>query len=714
MKASEIIRSVFVTERIKRLTQLTLDGKMFPYPTPTEYDLDCFLPEMERQVGCTCQYIENQSPVINEYSALPGLLSFDDTCVGDAFNMCGHDHAGNAMGQFYEKVIDNLTSICWQHATGDYFKVLNKGIAGIVKEIEKSLACHTREEAIAFLTGMKKVCASIVKWAHKCGAVAAELASTTRNIQYKRNLEHLAKALSSVPEKPAESFYEALVCMTVCYSFNPDSFGTLDRYLEPFYNRDTESGILTRDEAKELLQEFLLVPQARNTPGVHWTKGGQSHFCIGGYDIRGEDGFTELSRLIVESLMELPTYIPEITFRWTPKTTHEDFYYVMDCERKDKNKRIAFTNDARRIQCLTEICGIPYEKAICYTLVGCNELAFPGSIAASTSKGNVLRCIDTLFHKKSAQTETAETFEVFYRLFEAELYRDLDAIYEFDDKLNLRRAKDVSFVSSIFFNDCIENAKSLTQGGGNTAVAAPMLIGMVNVIDSITVVKQFVYDEKRISMGELIAALQANWQGYEDLHSLIEKKADYFGNDLERSNEVARMVYHSIYLYLKGKRTVFGYPIIMGDHTGYPNYFVWFGAGTRATPDGRYSAEPVKFGLFQRKYDRNSLTAHLNSIAGADPDGISCGNTVSNITVEQAVVQDDDRFEKLVTTMETYFKQGGIQFQLNYTSPEDLKNAQKKPDDYRNLRVRVTGFSEYFVKLEEEVQNDIISRTATG
>ena len=140
-----------------------------------------------------------------------------------------------------------------------------------------------------------------------------------------------------------------------------------------------------------------------------------------------------------------------------------------------------------------------------------------------------------------------------------------DIVYEYDNKYNRERAKDINYISSLFFNGCIENAKSLTQGGGRIAIASPMLLGLTNVIDSLITIKQFVYDEKLISMDELIAALAANWVGYEALHTIIVKKGVFFGNDDPRSNAVARRFYDSLYRYLKDKRNAFGYHFLVGD-----------------------------------------------------------------------------------------------------------------------------------------------------
>jgi formate C-acetyltransferase len=277
---------------------------------------------------------------------------------------------------------------------------------------------------------------------------------------------------------------------------------------------------------------------------------------------------------------------------------------------------------------------------------------------------------------------------------------------------NSERAKDINYLSSIFFQGCIEKAKSLTQGAGDIVIASPMCIGITNVIDSLIVVKQFVFDEKVVPMSELIKALQANWVGYEDLQAVILKKGDFFGNDTQRSNYVAQKLYQSLYEYLKSKKNIFGYQWLIGDLLGYNEHHKWFGEVMKATPDGRMAGEYLKFGLGQSGgKDRNGLTALLNSIAKLDPNGIGCGSTVTNVTIDEQLIKNDENFEKTVDMFETYFKNGGVHFQLTYVSKEDLIKAKQTPEEYKNLRVRVTGFSDYFVKLRESIQDDIIART---
>ena len=703
-----------MNQRIKKLTELTLNGDMCVSPVKTEFDReDLFLSKIEREVKRLCEYIKNQQPMITEYSKLTGFFRCDGSVVGDAFSRGGHKATEEAMSYFYLKPIDNLSTMEWQHATADYKKVLEKGINGIIGEIDSSLKIHKKQEETEFLNGIKKVAEALIEWAHICSEKAAKLAAEVTDTEHKENLIRLSNALLNVPENKPSGFYEAVLSIYVCFSADPDSVGTLDRYLTPFYRYDIENGIITREEAKEYLQELFLMIQAKNPP-THFlfTRGAESHFCIGGYLPDGRDGFNEGSHLIVESLMELPIYTPQITLRWTEKTPHDVLRFMMDAERNDINKRIAFTNDEKRIKCYTEICGIPYERAVSYTMVGCNEPAFLGAITGSNSKGNILKSVETLFHKKSESIINAKSFNEFYETFEKELFSDLKKIYDYDDKYNLLRARDINYLSSLFFNGCIKNAKSLTQGGGDVVIASPMLIGITNAIDSLITVKQFVFDEKLFTMQELVNALKADWHGYEDMRNVIIKKGKFFGNDDDLSNSAAQRLYESFYRYLKDKRNVFGYHLLIGDLLGYNEHHKWFGEKTKSTPDGRFAGDLLKFGIGQSEgRDRNGLTALLNSVAALDKNAISCGSTVTNISLDEQLIKNDEYFDKTVDMFETYFKNGGIHFQLTYVSKADLLAAKKNPENYGNLRVRVTGFSEYFVRLKDSIQDDIIERT---
>ena len=703
-----------MTERIRELAALTMAGKMYAKPTKTTFDpKDASLPRQERESKQLCEYILNQEPKLTEYSAFTGYFNFDGSVVGDAFRRGGHKSFETMRRLFHIKPIDNLSTFEWQHAVADYAKVLDKGIYGLIDEIDASLARHTGVEEIAFLKALRRVANAMIAWADKCADRTAAFAEGVENAAYKKNLLRLSEALRRVPAHAPKTFYEAILTIYVCFSADPDSTGTLDRYLAPYYERDIKEGRLTREEAAEYLGELFLMLQAATSPNSpNFTRTAESHFCVGGYLPNGEDAFSELSALIVETLIEIPACIPQVSLRWTKKTPREVFRFMLDCERRDPYKRIAFQNDEKRLKCYTEICHIPFEKAVTYTTVGCNEPAFLGAITGCNSKINFLRSMATLMHERRAAVEKVKSYEEFFTLFCYEMRADLATACDYDNFYNERRAEDINYISSLFFNDCIENARSLTQGGGNTVIASPMLIGITNVIDSLAVVKQFVFDECAFTMRELLDALDANWVGYEDMRTLILKRGRFFGNDDDTSNGVARALYNELYDFLKDRTNLFGYHFIVGDLIGYHPHHKLFGNGTLATPDGRRSGDALKFGLGQSEgRDREGLSALLNSIAGIDPHGIGCGSTVTNLLLDGELMKNEESFEKTVDLLLTYFQNGGVHFQLTYASKEDLVAAKVTPEDYKSLRVRVSGFSEFFVKLTEPIQDDVIKRT---
>ncbi len=706
------------SERIQELTKKTLKGEMFTTPVPVEFDrMDIFLSKQKMESKRVCDYILKQEPKITPYSRFTGFFRFDGTVVGDAFNVVGHTATERVMNLFYLKPVENLSTMEWQHATVEYRKVLAKGILGMIEEIDESLKVHEKPEEIEFLEALRSIAVTIIEWAKLCSEKVRIFAEKIEEENNRKNLLKLADALLRVPANKPQSFYEAVLTVYICFSADPDSVGTLDRYLNSFYEADIASGSLTRDEAKEYLQELFLMLQAATSPASpNFTRGGQSHFCIGGYLPNGEDGFTDLSHLILEALIELPTYIPEVTLRWTKKLAKEHFRFALDCERKDPNKRIAFQNDEPRIKCYTEIGGLSYEKAVSYTTVGCNEPAFPGTTSGSTSTANFARSMEILFHQRADTIRKAADFDEFYAAYEQVLFEEMDKIRAYDDMFNKERAKDISYISSLFFNGCIENARSLTQGGdrGNEPnLSGASLIGIPNVLDSLIVVKQFVFEENLLTMEELIDALEKNWEGYEDIRTVILKKGDFFGNDTARSNGIANRLYTSLYHHLTGVKNAFGYQWLVGDLIGYKPHHSYFGAAMEATPDGRKRGDSLKFGLGQGEgKDRNGLTALLNSVAKADPTGIGCGQTITNLMLDEQLVKNDESFEKTVDMLEAYFKNGGVHFQLNYVSAEDLKKAKVAPDAFKTMRVRVSGFSDYFVKLDDAIQDDIIERTS--
>ncbi len=711
-----------MNERITKLANKTVSGNMWVDVVIPEFDKeDIFLSPMEMAAKRICEYIMLQEPIILEESSMTGFLRFEprrgqmkNEIVGDIFRRAGHTNLNRLDEISYAQPWYNLVTFEWQHSIGDFGKIINVGIKGILKEVEVSMGKHKDDAGkIEFLKTQVLFCNTLIKFAHKCSDNAHKLAQKTENPEYRENLEKLSCALKRIPENPAESFYEAVLTVYFLYAYLPDSIGLIDRYLYPFYKNDINKGTLTDDKAKEYLQELFCLLQAKSNPiSREWSRGAECHFAVGGYLENGEDGFNEFSKLIIEALMELPTWCPQVSLRWNEKTPREVLKFMMDCERKDNNKRIAFVNDEPRIRAYVEHQNLSYEDAVKYTTTGCNEVAFPGGTVWGNEKMNVLRSVVNTFSNRSEDLINATNFDEFYEIYEQELLKDLNEYKRIAVEMQKVRHRDFNIVSNFLIEGAIENGISCTQKGGVAKYTPYMnFCGLTNVYDSLSIVKQFVYDEKLISMQELVNALKADWKGYEDLHTLIIRKGRFFGNNDDNTDSIARKVLDTVYTWNDGKN-YFEKKYLFGDLIGYNEHNKFYGSKTGATPDGRYAGEALKFGKGQSEgKDKNGLTALLNSISQLDKHNILTGASVTNVTVDAALVKNDDSFDKLVDLFETYFKNGGLHFQLTYVSHEDLVKARKEPEKYSSLRVRVSGFSEYFVNLNVDLQNDILLRT---
>ena len=206
-------------QRIKNLLDLTVSGKMYPNCKKTDYErTDIFLSHMQRSAKRVCEYIKNQEPVLLEDCCFTGQLRFDGSVEGEIFNRLGHKNFAELFEVSYNKPYNNLITFEWQHSTGDFAKIIKYGLRGIIHNIETSIEKHRENnEAVQFLQTQNDVCNAIISWAHKCSARAEQLAENTTNPEHKKNLVMLSQALKKIPEQPAQNFYEAVLCLFICY-----------------------------------------------------------------------------------------------------------------------------------------------------------------------------------------------------------------------------------------------------------------------------------------------------------------------------------------------------------------------------------------------------------------------------------------------------------------------------------------------------------------
>ena len=709
-----------MNQRVIDLAKLSRERDLYEPSVTVEYDpMDMALPEPIFNAKRIIEYILAQPVYIAEQNRYTGMLRFrnDVGVPADIFHRTGHKHFAEAQSSFYRKYIDNLIVFEWQHSAPNYQYIVENGIEGSLKDIAYYKEQYRFDkERYQYLEGVEQVCNGLIAWSEKCARAHEDAAADCNDEARKAELLKLAEICRRVPRKKAETFYEGLQCIIFCFQFLPDSVGTIDRTLWKLYEKDIRDGVITRDEAKDLVGEFF-VHLSNHTPAghVHANRTAECHFAIGGYTEKGEDGFTDLSRLLVEALMELDIRRPAISLRWTKKTPYEVLRFMLDCERNDKNKRFAFVNDEPRIKALMDICGFTYSDAVRYTMCGCNEPSFPGALFMGGLTVNIARSLTNTLYNRTCDIIKCSTFDEFYEIYREELKKDFDIILDYHDKFSDMRSKDINVLSAFLLDGCIENAKSPTQYGCKHKIGGIEAMGITCVIDSLSIIKQFVFDEKRTDMAHLVETMKNDWQSDSDLRTEILKEGRFFGNNDPLSDEMAQRFTTELYNITKDRKFRNGAGILIGTLAGYNPHHMVYGSMTDATPDGRYKGEGFMVGTGQAGgKDRKGLLPLMRSLAQMDPTGILCGPNVCNMMIDGLLMKNDEYFEKVCLMIEEYFRLGGIHVQLNYVTKEELIEARKAPEKYRSLKVRVSGYSDNFVDLGDQHQTEILNRTVKG
>jgi formate C-acetyltransferase len=709
-----------MTPRIQCLLERALAHDVIPAPVCVEFDpADETLPEPVRIGKRLAETIAAQPVAIREDEEFVGWLPFDGSVEADLYRRSGHRAFGDLFREWYRKPRENLAIFEWQHTCADFPAIVAEGLEGVRRRVEASRAAYAGDRArLDYLDGLSLALDAIVarqrKSAAECRRLAGIAESAGDGIRAAA-LHDSAVRLDRVPLHPARTFDEGVQAVFFCYDLLSDAIGRLDQYLAPLYFADLKAGRTTPVAAAERLQELWIFIDS-HTPhaSANYDKGGECHMTVGGLHPDGSDGWTDFSRLVVESVLELPLKRPEMSFRWHPGTSRETLRHMLDRERRDAEKRIAFDGDPPRIAAFVRRLGLPVELARDYCITGCNEPTFMGGVSFGGLHVNALRCIATLFTKRRCDVLACRDWDAFAALFKEEWHRDLGRALDISKEFNALRARDCNILSALLLAGCVERAESPTRGGASREVPVMDLLGTPNLIDSLSIVRQFVFEERRCTMERLAAALDADWQGNDAAGLLAEIRRDgrFYGANDPFTNGIAHFVYRSLARFADGATDYFGLPMTYGNHTGYNDNFATFGALTPATPDGRRAGEALSFGSGPAAgRGPDAATSVLLAAAKMDPDGVLCGTSILNLSVSEAVVRNEESFEKLVALVETYFKEGGYHLQLNHVSRETLLDAKANPDAHRALRVRISGFSAYFTGLKESMQDEVIART---
>lgn len=675
------------------------------------------------------------------------------------------------------------------HFTVKYEEVLAIGFEGIAEKAKTALsACRPGDADYAkkshFLNAVIICCEAAVTYAHRYAALALELSQREAEPMRKMELLKIAESCAHVPGKPARSFYEA--CQSFWFvqmllqtesSGHSISPGRFDQYMYPYYEKDVKNGLITREQAQELLDciwvklnDLNKVRDAASAEGF----AGYSLFqnlIVGGQNEEGEDATNDLSFMCLEAALHVMLPAPSLSIRVWNKTPDELLMKAAKVTRTGIGLP-AYYNDEVIIPAMMSR-GVTLEDARTYNIIGCVEPQKGGKTDGwhDAAFFNMCRPLEMVFFNgiengvqvgpRTGDVSKMKTFDEFYTAYKSQMNYFIELMVNADNAIDIAHAERCPLpFQSAMIDDCIGRGKSLQEGGAVYNFTGPQGFGIANVSDSLFAIRQLVFEQKKVTLAEWKEALADNYgrglsqQQVESMTTQIvknlagagqpvgereiaavyktvanqcvspEKKAKYdqllewidqvpkYGNDIEEADKFARDVAYTYTKPLNQYRNPRGGIFQAGLYPVSAN--VPLGAQTGATPDGRLANTPIADGIGPASgRDAHGPTAAVNSVAKID-HGIASNGTLLNQKFHPSALSGVEGLQKFCAFIRAFFDQKGMHMQFNVVSRETLLDAQAHPDKYRNLVVRVAGYSALFTTLSKSLQDDIINRTMQG
>ncbi len=605
------------------------------------------------------------------------------------------------------------------HFTPDYRRIVNYGIPGLFREFEASEKAHADEpEKLAYLAAMKQTIVAFRQMILNYADAAAKRAEMTDDCEIKENMRFIEANCRAIADNAPSSFAEGLQLVWLCHTaFKYEdryamALGRIDQYLNDLYEKDLEEGNITHERAVELLENAFFK-----------ISGDVVNICIGGTSPDGSSDVNDLSFCTLEAVRNCNVPGPNLSARVAPNTPDA----FLDACLKVIGTGLgypALMNDAVHIPALERM-GYKHEDVCDFTMVGCIENFMTGKQPPwSDGRFDTPRFFEYMFNNGKGiknkslgidmgDVDNIKSMDEFMRCFEKQLVRGTDMYHmhftNYNDGINPVNYRQPFL--SCFCQDCIGRALDINEGGSiYPSVHAPAVMGIGTVSDSLAAIEKVVFVDREATLKDIGDAMKANFEGYEELREKLLSAPKYGNNDDFVDKYAIWFVdfFSSVfdrYRTRDGGRVY----ILIGANTSN----IWAGKTISATPDGRLAGEPLSDAgspTFGR--DTRGITSTIQSVTKPDYTKVG-GGSVVNQKFSPTIFEDGKR-EKLLTLLKTYLRLGGQEMQINATSRETLIDAMDHPENYRDLVVRVSGFSAFYVTLEREVQLDILSRTQQG
>ncbi len=630
-------------------------------------------------------------------------------------------------GYYYESGVPNF---------GKLFEV---GLKGLIVEAEiklNSLGSRVDKEYYEKMNFLKAVIISLkaaVTFAKRFASLAREMADNENDPQRREELENISAICDRVPESPPANFHEALqfiwfiTLVSRVYELNMNGYALrLDQLLYPIYKKDREEGRVTREEAQELLEFLWLKFNSRGELVAPLMGSGNVGFhpnvtfTIGGVTPDGEDATNEMSYIILDASKVIRGTQPQIAFRYHDNVPKDLLMSAVDLLKTGVGYP-PFFNDKVAIQMIVNE-GIPIGDARNYGIESCMRWTIPGKNITYRAISGVLvgpKCLELALNQgvdkfSGRQIGISTPDPLAFTSVDDVMDAYLEQVRFFMDKLaKIANMADVlyeeylprPFLSSLL-DGCIERAEDCRKWSYfDKKIMAP--IGLINVADGLTAMKRLVFEEKKVSISELLDALKNNWEGKEKLRQMF-LNAPKFGNDDDYADEMAKVVQFSTAAEMKRVKNSKGNYYQVDGSAG-ANYF-GYSALTWATPDGRRDKDLFADGTLspERGADKKGPTAVLKSTSKIDP--LTTYTLLLNQKFSPRYLGEE--YKELFTSyIKTWADLGHFHIQFNVTDKETLLAARKNPPEYADLVVRLAGYSVYFVDLPRMMQDEVMNRT---
>ncbi len=584
------------------------------------------------------------------------------------------------------------------------------------------------------LQAMAIACDAAILFAERHAELAEKMAAATADPERREELAQIAAICRRVPAEKPRTFHEALQMywfvhlgtITELNGWDAMTPGHIDQHLRPFYEKEVAEGSLDRERAKELLSCLWIKINNHSAPpkvGVTAKESGTyndfTQINLGGLDRSGADATSEVSYLCLEVSDELHLLQPQPSVHISSKTPDRFLKAAARVIRKGYGYPSVFNTDAVIMEQVRV--GKTVEDAREGGTSGCIETgAFGKEAYILTGYLNVPKILEVTLNNGRDQLtgrmitiETGDpasfhTFDELYEAFSRQLEYVVDLKIRVNNYIERMYAKysPAPFLS-VVIHDCIEKGRDYYDGGPRYNTNYIQCCGIGTITDSLSAIKTHVF-EGGIPMDRLLAALKGNFAGEEPLRLKLWNKTPFYGNDDDRADDIMKQVYASLFTTIDGRANTKGtvYHLNMLSTTCH----VYFGRMLGASANGRFAHLPESDGTSpSHGADRNGPTAVIKSLAKMDQ--LKSGGTLLNQRFLPSVLKTEQDLDKLGSLIRTYFTLGGHHIQFNVVDTGTLRNAQQHPDEYRNLLVRVAGYSDYFVDLDLEHQEEIISRT---